>query len=105
MDCVCVSTTRKDEFVVVATVKKVSVKKDEITFLHRGTKKNGLYSAWVGAKGRLLKKGDRIRINICDWGHEEWNPGWSGGTPSVWEFQSLGKEMIKKARKGKKYDS
>lgn len=97
MDCVCISTTRKDEFLVVAIVKKVNVKKDEITFLHRGMERTGLYSAWVGAKKRLLKKGDRIRLHICDWGHGEWNPAWScEGEASVWRLVEKGKKIIKK---------
>ena len=102
MDCVCIPTTRKREFVVVATIKSKNIKKDTITFAYKEGEKTGIYSAWVGAKERLLKKGDRLRLHVCDWGHGEWNPAWSGGAPSIWELQDLGKEMIKKSRKGGK---
>lgn len=97
MKCSCECTTQKREFVVVVTVQRVNAKKDIITFLHHGVERTGLYSAWVGAKKRILKKGDRIRIHVCDWGHEIWNPAWScDGEASIWRLVEKGEEILKR---------
>ena len=96
----CNCTYETQEFNAVVTVKKINVKKDVVVFYHNSNELVGIYSAWVGAKGRLLKKGDRIRIHVCNWGHGEWNPAWScEGESSVWRLVDKGKKMIKKGEK------
>lgn len=89
--CVC----RRREMDVEIKVKKVISTKDVIIFNCDDEEKSGSYSAWVGAMKRILKKGEKLQLHVCDWGHGEWNPCW------IEEFESYKKTGRKKMKSSK----
>lgn len=96
--CRCETAFSWVEFEIPVKIRKINVRKDGICFDSEQGRRSGSFSAWVGYLGRIPKKGEWLKLRVCNWGFKTWNPGWmgeEGGYESNVAYQERGSEILK----------